>query len=293
MTTMQLTAVTGALVGLGIMAVIVGLIRVPDVPRASSNTWARARAFFGIGNQSAITRRRSTIAISAAVGLIIAVSTGLYILVVVLPVAVVGIPPLVRPSKEAHATQRLADLETWVRGLAGILSSGGAGLEQGLRASLGSAPASIRPPLSRLVARLDAQQPVKPALLMWAEEMNDSLTDLIAATLILESERRQGGISKALQELAGSVSDQTRARMKIEVERAGPRATARWVTIISLVVIAVGSASEFFAPYRTPVGQLVAIFLIALYAGCLLWSRQMAMGKPIPRFLPASDRSRP
>jgi hypothetical protein len=82
-----------------------------------------------------------------------------------------------------------------------------------------------------------------------------------------------------------------RARRQIEADRAKPRATARWVTLITVGVLAVlALTGRYVEPYRTPLGQLLLLVLLALYVATLLWMRRMAAGQPLPRFLGAAVR---
>jgi tight adherence protein B len=285
----------GAAVAAGVLLIVSGVRQHPvDTAPAPGRAAARALATkflaaVGLaGADPAIRRRRRLVLVAVIVGLVLALMTGWYILVLVLPAAVLGLPVLVQKAPATTDIQRLTDLDAWVRSLAGILVGGGSGLEQALRASLGGAPSTIRPHLGRLIARLDAQQPIKPALELWAHDMNDHTADIVAMALILESERREGGVGDALAELADSVSNQVKARRQIEADRTGYRVSARIVTAITLVVIGLmifsGTGVE---PYQTPVGQFIALVLLGAITGCLLWIRSLSAGKPIPRLMPA------
>lgn len=256
-------------------------------PRTPS-VLTRLAAILGVaGDAPSTVRQRRMLIAATVVGLVAGIATGWYLLIILLPAIVIGVPFLVRRTPTDDHINKLADLDSWVRSLSGILVGGAAGLEQALRASLGSAPRTIKPSLARLVARLDAQQPIAPSLRLWADEMNDHTADVVAAALILESERREGGISEALNELADNVANQTRARRQIEADRATHRSTARWITIISLVTIGgMVLTGQYIEPYKTPSGQIVALVLLGLYTLCLLWMRKISLGKPIPRFLP-------
>jgi len=290
-----IAALLGMAVAGGVLLIIAGLRPAPPTtgPKHQALWLRQVGQVLGLVGPGRLTRHRQLLLASAGAGLLLGLLTGWYILVIVLPAAVVGLPPLIRPGRTMHAIDKLGDLETWVRGLSGILVGGATGLEQALRSSLGSAPPSVRPALARLVARLDAQQPIRPALLLWADEMNDYSSDLIAAALILESERRSGGVTRALEELADSVADQTRARRQVETERSKPRSTARLVTIFTLLVIGLMIITgTYLEPYKTPLGQAAATTLLSLYAACLLWMRKIGIGKPVPRFLPHSDERR-
>lgn len=281
-------AIVVILIGAGIFAIVAGLRPIdPTVPGPQRG--AKLLDLLGLRAAGALGRRRRAAAIAAAVAIVVAALTGWWILVPLAPAAILGLPSLLRPARSNVDVQRLGDLESWVRGLSGTLVGGSVGLEQALRASLGSAPPTLQPSLSGLVARLDAQQPIRGALLRWADEMDDYVSDLVAACLILEAERREGAVTKALDELAETVAELTASRRQIEADRSGPRATARWVTIFSVGTIALlALTSSYAAWYGTGLGQIVAIVLIAAYAGCLMWMRKIATGTPIPRFLPTT-----
>ncbi|MEI2811934.1 MAG: hypothetical protein V9F00_17630 [Nocardioides sp.] len=83
------------------------------------------------------------------------------------------------------------------------------------------------------VARLRARWVTEDALRAFADELDDSTGDLVAANLILGARRRGAGLASVLEGLAESVAADVRARRQVEADRAKPRATARWVTLIS------------------------------------------------------------
>ena len=171
------------------------------------------------------------------------------------------------------------------RSLSGVLTVG-VGLEQALIATVRSVPDPIRGEVGRLAARLRARWSTEAALRAFADDLDDATGDLIVANLILGARRRGSGLASVLESLAESVGADVRARRQIEADRAKPRTTARWVTIITVVVlVALGLTGQYVAPYRTGLGQLVLGVLLAAYAGVLVWMRQMAAGRPLPRFL--------
>ncbi|MFZ1373208.1 MAG: hypothetical protein WAS01_05355, partial [Nostocoides sp.] len=83
-----------------------------------------------------------------------------------------------------------------------------------------------------------------------------------------------------------------RARREIEADRAKPRATARWVTIITVTVLGfLALTGDYVAPFGTPLGQILLIALLSLYVATLVWMRHMATGTPLPRFVGAAARA--
>ena len=80
-----------------------------------------------------------------------------------------------------------------------------------------------------------------------------------------------------------------RARREIESDRAKPRSTARWVTIITIGVLAfLAITGEYVAPYGSPFGQVLLTLLLALYVATLIWMKRMAAGERLPRFIGAA-----
>ncbi|MFG0221327.1 hypothetical protein, partial [Streptococcus suis] len=75
----------------------------------------------------------------AAVGLVFALITGWWLLVIAVPVAAVGLPWLLQKGPEENTIAKLDALESWTRSLAGLTVSG-AGLERTIAASLSSCP---------------------------------------------------------------------------------------------------------------------------------------------------------
>ena len=176
-------------------------------------------------------------------------------------------------------------MEEWTRSLSGVLTVG-VGLEQALVATLRSTPAVIAPEVTRLVARLRARWATEDALRAFADELDDATGDLVAANLILGARRRGAGLASVLEGLAESVAADVRARRQVEADRAKPRATARWVTIISVgVLVILAISGTYVEPYQSPLGQIILVALLSAYVATLVWMKRMAIGRAMPRFL--------
>lgn len=267
-------ALAGALIVAGLIALVVGLQRTPVTPKAPRP--ARRR----------ISRRtRSLLLIGLTAGVVGWLVTGWVLALLFGPVAAVGLPMLLTAPDAADRIVRLEAMEEWTRSLAGVLTVG-VGLEQALVATLRSTPVPIAGEVNRLVSRLRARWVTEDALRAFADELDDSTGDLIAANLILGARRRGAGLASVLEGLAESVSADVRSRRQVEADRAKPRATARWVTLISasaLLVLAV--SGDYVTPYGSPIGQVVLVVLLSAYIATLVWMKRMAIGSDLPRFL--------
>lgn len=279
-------AIGGSLVVAGLIGVVLGVHRVPPSAPKPRRRSARRRL--------ALSRRTRILLITGlAAGLILALLSGWLLAAVVVPVAVAGLPTLLSDTSARDKITRLEAMEEWTRSLSGVLVAG-AGLEQSLVATLKSTPEAIRPEVGRLVARIRARWSTEDALRAFADDLDDATGDLIASNLILGTRRRGPGLAAVLDSLAESVAADVRARRQVEADRAKPRTTARWVTIITVAVLGVlALTGSYVAPYRSAVGQLLLALLLGAYVGVLVWMRRMSKGVSLPRFIGAEAGSQP
>jgi tight adherence protein B len=276
----------GALVVAGLIGVAIGLRESPERPPAPTRMRLPLAARLGATSP----RTRALLLAGVSAGSLTAILTGWFVAALLVPAVVVGLPILLSAPPAGSKIARVEAMEEWTRSLSGVLTAG-IGLEQALIATLRSTPDAIRPEVTHLVARLRARWGTEAALRAFADEVNDATGDLVAANLILGARRRGAGLASVLESLAESVAADVRARREIEADRAKPRATARYVTLITVgVLLVLGMTGEYIQPYGSPVGQVILVLLLSLYVATLVWMRVMATGKPLPRFIGATVR---
>jgi tight adherence protein B len=277
----------------GILLVVAGMERIPVDARPTGQRQIPIVSQILGQHLPARARRRRRILLSASIGagVLAWLFTGWVLAVVVVPAAVLGVPALLRPPPSATDVELLAGIEQWTRSMAGVLTVG-SGIEHAIIASSGSAQAAIRSQLSTLVSRIEAGWSSEAAVRAFADDLDDATGDLVAGSLILGVRRRGSGLPAVLEDLASTVADEVRIRRTIEADRARPRTVARWVTIITLSVLAVLINSSYMRPYHSGLGQVALAILLTAFVACLLWMRRMTIGDATPRFLPAEEGTR-
>lgn len=193
-------------------------------------------------------------------------------------------------ASERRAMHRLEGLAVWTESLRDTIA-GAVGLEQAIPASLRVAAPTIRGPLENLVDRLHTRVPMPEALRRFADELDDPGADLIVAALIINSRLRGPGLRDLLGALAGSVREELDMRRKVAAERRSTRRSVQIVVAIA-VGIAVGMAifnHGYVKVYDSPLGQLVLVFVVALYAAGFYWLRKLANFERPERLFAASD----
>lgn len=271
-------AVAGAVL---LLAVGAGALSQAPKPAPSTSLWTQTVEKI----RTLPPRRWVVLLVAAGSAIAAALWTGWPIMLLIVPVAVVGVPALLAtpPPRELEL---LEALDRWVRGLAATMSAGRS-ITDALRASARNAPDQLREPLVLLVRRLDDRWSAPNALLALADELGSADADAIVASLVLATQRGGQGAVTTLAALADSIQGRLKVMREVEAERAKPRYVVRQVTLITLVVLAAGAlfGREFFRPYGTPTGQIALVALVALYAGSLLRLKRMTIPRQRARIL--------
>ena len=224
------------------------------------------------------------------IGCLLAMLTGWLILIVVLPLLALGLPYLLILPKPRDI-QLLEALDRWVRSLAVTLGTGKS-ITDAIRISRRTAPPLLADEINLLVTRLNNRWETRDALMRFADAIDSPEVDGVIAALILASSRGANGASVTLQALADSIQAQLKGRRVIEVERSKPYVVVRQVTVISLstLVLVFLLSPNFFAPYRTPLGQTLLSALLIIYLASLLLMRRKAHQPDRPRILVGEHR---
>ena len=261
----------------------------PRAPRASvAQLWARyTRRPAGRAGR----RRDLQLLGSLAAGFVLFAFTGWLVAIVLVPLAALLLPKLLGQAPATDAPL-LEALDRWVRGLATTLPAG-RDVIQAIRVSRASAPPLIADEVGLLVDRLDRRWEARAALQQFADALDSPESDAVIASLMLATTRTEG-IRDNLLSIADSIQERLRAVRAVENERAKPRQTARLVTIISALLIGATAflGGGYFAPYRTPTGELIITVLALAYVGSLLLLYRMSVPRRRERILISQDGRR-
>ena len=291
MSTLAATA-AGALVAGGLVAVLAGALRSWPQPESrrspsSGSAWSR----WTRRPPGSRGRRRDVVLLASVLGgLGLAALSGWVVTVPLVPVLVFGLPYLLTLPK-ARDVELLEALDRWVRSLASTLTTGKS-ITDAIRISRRTAPDLLGEELGLLVSRLNNRWETRDALMRFADALASPDADAVVAALILAADRGSSGASVSLHALADSLQSQLKGRRVVDTERSKPYVVVRQVTLITIVSLAVAFllGRSFFAPYGTPLGQLVLSVLITLYLGSLILMRRQATQKPRARILVGRHR---
>lgn len=283
-TTVLVTAL-GAVVGAGVLLLVVALLGTPERPGAVRS-----------GEQGLVARAGRRTLLAFGVGLVVLVVTRWPVAAVAAGCLVVAWPSLFGGARlERESTARVEGLAAWTESLRDTIA-GAVGLEQAIPATVYAASPAIRPQLRMLVDRLRVRVPLATALQRLADDLDDPSADLVVAALILNSRLRGPGLRQVLTSLSEAARAELDMRQRVAAGRSATRRSAQIVMVFSMLVIVLLTLfnPSYVAPYAGPTGQLVLLVVVACFAGGFWWMKRLS-GIDVPaRFLVATpDRAEP
>ncbi|WP_432560279.1 type II secretion system F family protein [Granulicoccus sp. GXG6511] len=284
---------TGSLFVGGVVAFSFGLRRRP-LPSGTHRTAETLSARW-----SRLTRRPSgrrgrnrdrLLVLGVVIGLLGYLATGWALLLALAPVLILALPYLLGDPPNAEADM-LSSLDRWVRAMAANLQTGQS-ISDALRLSAKNPPPLLAEEVRLLVARIEHRWPLRDALKAMGDALDTPDADAVLAALALAAHRGGTGATATLDALSDSVQERLRALREIDAERAKPRVVVRQVTVISVVVfgLALLFGGEFFAPYRSGIGQVILAALLCIYFASLLGMRRITAPPRRQRILQEAGR---
>jgi Flp pilus assembly protein TadB len=287
-----IAVVSGSACVAGLVLAVVALVgtRRPAVSTPAGGP-GLSRLWNGSGSTPRERRRHRALLLAAvALGAVAFLLTGLPVVGLLVAVAVPGAPWLFTVGRaEQRAIARIEAVGEWTRRLKDVAGTG-QGLQQAIVGTIATAPEEIQEEVRLLADRLQAGWLARPALLAFADEIADPVCDQVVAALILHLTDRGERLGDVLGSIAGAASAEVNTRREIEAKRTQPRFAVRFLTGMTLLVLAYGLVNpEYMRPYGTPVGQVVMIALGGVFVALLAWVRSMSLPPRPARFLPTPD----
>ena len=282
---------TGAmlLIGVGIMLVLGGVVFAAAMVMGVEWNSDRGEKKKPLG----VPRRefKPIHAVAVIAGLLALLLTGWVAIGIGTAGAVILVPSVLGKGSTDQTITKLEALSGWTRRLADLLASGAASsLDRALEKSATVAPAAISTEVDALVARMGPQG-TRAALLAFAKDMADPVSDEVAMSLILQLRHGGRGLSAVLADLARHVEDQIRMRREVEADRAKPRSNVRTLVILTLG-LSVGLIlfdHSYLEPYGTVKGQIALAGVVAIFGAALLWLQRIIRQQPGERLLIDAD----
>lgn len=276
--TTLLIVLLGAAVGGGIVLLVRSLVGFPVDARVADPGPTLAERIEAAG-------RRVPFAVAAF--LLVLLLTRWLVVAVACALLVLFWKRLFGGAREARdGIARLEGLAAWTESLRDTVA-GAVGLEQAIPATAYAASPAIRGDLTTLSDRLRVRMPLPEALKRFAEEVDDAGADLIIAALILNARLRGPGLRDVLTSLARSARLELEMRQRIYASRASTRRSVTivvGVTVLFVVGLRVFNPT-YVAPYSTPVGQIVLVVIMGIFAAGVMWLRALAKDDTPGRFL--------
>lgn len=252
---MVILVLGGALAGVGVTVTAIGLRGSPPGRLHRPAPLRRWRL------------RPMRVVVPAGAALVALAVTGWVVGAVAAAAAAAVVPAAVAGGRQRRAQQtRTEALAVWAEMLRDAVVSG-RGLAEALAATAPLAPLPVRDAALTLRARAMRGQ-LAPALRSFAEEVDDPVGDLLAATLTLAATREVRELADLLGALAGGARQEVHLRLAVDASRAGLRTTARAVGGIAAVTLGglLLFSPGYFAPYDTARGQVVLAFGLGWFA---------------------------
>ena len=272
-----LAILAGALAGCGLLLLVMAVRGRPPGPPGRRSTRLQRQVREIAGTRGALALLAGALTLAATRWVVAGIGLALLVL---------AWRTLGGAAGERRAMIRLEALATWTESLRDTIA-GAVGLEQAIPSSLRVAAPSLREPLARLVDRLHTRVPMPEALHGLADDLDDPSADLIIGALIINARLRGPGLRDLLGALAGAVREELDMRRKVNAERRSTRRSAQIVVLVS-VGLALGLAvlnPGYVHVYDSPLGQLVLVVVVALYAAGFMWMRRLATFEAPERLL--------
>jgi Flp pilus assembly protein TadB len=277
----MLAALSGALLGLGVLLLVVGL---RGVEAGAAPRWRLSL--------DSVDHAALRVCLALLAGVLVGVITTWPVAALATVVLVFAVPMMLetRGARDRRLA-RLAAVASWAEMVRDTLTAG-LGIETAIRASANAAPLPIREEVELLATELRGPEMLDAALRRFAARVDNPTGDRVVAALLLP--RAGATLSQRLSAIADAAQADVDMRRRVDAEREGTRWTARLVVVIT-AVMALGLAllsRDYLRPYASFAGQLILLVVVALFAVGYVWLGRIS-DEPEPPRLVVGERGAP
>lgn len=275
------------------MLVIAGVVLALPTTRFPPRGLRRPKRPFTATIRFIPARTRVLVLAGLAAGVVAAAISDVLVLIVVVPIAVVGLPALLG-KPDTRERDMLSAVEAWSRSLAAGSATGRLTLRDVIAVTRTSTPPVLRPAVDRLHARMASTWTTAGALRAFAAELDSAWVDEVTIYLIQAADYSSAGLAEALHAIAGNLAAQVRLRAEVFKERERPRRVMIQITAIAASTVALVilfARTPQLAAYSTPIGQLLLTLVLTVLVALLVWARHIGRSRPEARFLLIGEQS--
>ena len=273
----MLAVVPAAAVGL-VVALLLGgaaaalwkAVAPPQVVAAAGSA-STPSALAGIGHRRLVT--------GAVAAFVVLLATRWLLLSLLAGGLVVFWGRLVHDDRAEHERLRVEAIARWLEDLRDTLRGSSMAAEHALEHVAQRPPEAIAEPLARFVQRRRQGFRTDEALTLLADDLAHPTADaaIAAMLLVVGGSAGAGRLYGTVDALATAARDELAARERIDRTRAVYQSSMKRLMVIGALLVAYlrFAGGDLLDPYDTAVGQMVLLFPLGLWLGCILWLRSM------------------
>jgi len=267
------TAVAILVCVLLLVALAAGLRAVapPPSPEATAAKASTPSVLSGISGQR--------VAVGIAAGFLTLLATRWLLLAVFVGGLVVFWGRLLRDTRADDERRRVQGIAKWLEDLRDTLRGSSMGAEEALEQVALRPPDAIGAALRTFAQRRRQGFRTEDALADMAEELAHPTSDaaIAAIRLVVGGSTSAGRLYGTVHALAVAARDEVTARERIDRTRAIYQSSMKRLVIIGGLLVAYlkVAGGDLLRPYDNAVGQVVLLFPLAMWLGCIFWLRSL------------------
>lgn len=243
--------------------------RPPAVPKAPSASTPSMLA--GVPQQRLVA--------GVVVGVVVLLASRWLVLAVGAGLLTIGWGRLLHDDRADEERRRLEGIAKWLEDLRDTLRASSIGAEEALEQVAARPPDALAEPMRRFVLRRRQGFRTEDALADLADDLAHPTSDaaIAAICLVVGGTAGAGRLHGTVHALAAAARDEVTARERIDRTRAVYHGSMKRLVVIGALLVAYlrVAAGDLLQPYDTPVGQVVLLLPIGMWAGCVLWLRSL------------------